>query len=115
MGILLLFPSQEDTIFIHIEQKVFDSMLDETTKQNEIETGGMMFGRISEADSQIKIEILRIYIPPDDSCIRKRSFFEIDPAYAKKVLASEEFLYLGNWHKHLGYGGPSSGDHQQIR
>ena len=27
---------------------------------------------------------------------------------------TEKLLYLGNWHKHLGYGGPSYGDHLQI-
>jgi hypothetical protein len=89
-------------------------MLSETTKWHEVETGGMMFGRISESQSDLKIDILRTYVPPDESCIRKRSYFEIDPMYAKKVLNSEQLLYLGNWHKHLGYGGPSGGDQHQI-
>ena len=105
---------QEESIFIDINQSVFDDMINEAAIWPDKETGGMMFGKISKNELNLNIEILRNYIPPDDNCIRKRSYFEIDPLYAKKVLDSEQLLYLGNWHKHLSYGGPSHGDHLQI-
>ncbi len=114
MGIISLFQFQEDSIFIHVNQKAFDDMINEASMWSEKETGGLMFGRISRFETHIKIEILKTHIPTDDNCVRKRTYFEIDPVYAKSLLNSEQLLYLGNWHKHLGYGGPSLGDHRQI-
>ncbi|MFX1517953.1 MAG: hypothetical protein ACFFC6_16755, partial [Promethearchaeota archaeon] len=54
-------------------------------------------------------------IPTVEECVRTKTYFEINPEYARQILDTEKLLYLGNWHKHLGYGGPSYGDHQQIQ
>ena len=89
-------------------------MINEASKWPDLETGGMLFGKITESENSLNVAINKTFIPPDDYCIRKSSYYEIDPNYAKEILENEQSLYLGNWHKHLGYGGPSSGDHRQI-
>jgi hypothetical protein len=89
-------------------------MVNEASLWPDLETGGMMFGDIIESANSISVTIDTMHIPPDTSCTRKSSYYEIDPNYAKEILESESALYLGNWHKHLGYGGPSSGDLRQI-
>ena len=81
----------------------------------QIETGGMLFGNLIEEDNRLVIEILKTYIPSDDNCIRQAAYFEINPEYAQAILSQENLKYLGNWHKHPGYGGPSRGDHGQIQ
>ena len=89
-------------------------MVKEASLWPDLETGGMLFGKIIESENSLSVTIDTTNIPPDSSCIRKNSYYEIDPIYAKEILENESSLYLGNWHKHLGYGGPSSGDHRQI-
>ena len=89
-------------------------MINEASLWPDLETGGMLFGKITESENSLCVTIDKTYIPPDSYCIRKSSYYEIDPDYAKELLENEPSLYLGNWHKHLGYGGPSSGDHRQI-
>jgi hypothetical protein len=89
-------------------------MVNEASLWPDLETGGMLFGKISESANSLSITIDTMYVPPDTSCTRKSSYYEIDPNYAKNILENESTLYLGNWHKHLGYGGPSSGDLRQI-
>ncbi|MHA1214835.1 MAG: Mov34/MPN/PAD-1 family protein [Candidatus Hodarchaeales archaeon] len=90
-------------------------MLNEAEKWLKDETGGMLFGKIQQLGLKTEIIISKTYIPPETATKRSSMFFEIDPDYARRVLSKESLLYLGNWHKHLGYGGPSRGDHQQIR
>ncbi|MCK4848902.1 MAG: Mov34/MPN/PAD-1 family protein, partial [Candidatus Heimdallarchaeota archaeon] len=102
------------SIFVQFNQSVHDIIVKEASSWPDLETGGMLFGKITESENSLSVTIDKTYIPPDSSCIRKSSYFEIDPDQAKEILESESALYLGNWHKHLGYGGPSSGDHRQI-
>ncbi len=90
-------------------------MIEESTKWHGKETGGMMFGKISDKESALLIRIDKTHIPPVEECVRNNTYFEINPEYARLILDTEKLLYLGNWHKHLGYGGPSYGDHQQIQ
>ncbi len=89
-------------------------MVKEGLQWPRIETGGMLFGNLIEDENHLVIEILKTQIPSDENCIRESAYFEINPDYAKQILSQEELDYLGNWHKHPGYGGPSHGDHQQI-
>jgi hypothetical protein len=93
---------------------MLDIMVEEASLWSNLETGGMLFGKIAEGENSLSITIDKTHIPPETSCIRKSSYYEIDPSYAKQILDNESALYLGNWHKHLGYGGPSSGDFRQI-
>jgi len=109
-----LFEDDAESIHIQINQEAFDIMLEEALLWPDKETGGMMFGQISLLEISREITILKTHIPQDDFCTRKRSFFGIDPDYAKKIVDAERLQYLGNWHKHLGYGGPSQGDLRQI-
>jgi hypothetical protein len=94
---------------------MFNEMIEESTKWHGKETGGMMFGKISDKESGLLIRIEKTHVPPVEECVRNNTYFEINPEYARLILDNEKLLYLGNWHKHLGYGGPSYGDHQQIR
>jgi hypothetical protein len=89
-------------------------MLEEAAIWHGKETGGMMFGTISEIAPNLKIKISKTIVPTDEYCSRKSAFFEIDPLYAKTIVENEKLPYIGNWHKHLGYGGPSYGDLRQI-
>ncbi|MFX0183118.1 MAG: hypothetical protein ACFE95_08570 [Candidatus Hodarchaeota archaeon] len=109
-----MFQDQVESIYVKINQETFDTMIKETSLWPGKETGGMMFGRFSEIESNLEIKILKTIIPEDEYCSRKRTYFEIDPDYAKKIVEIETLLYLGNWHCHLGYGGPSQGDLRQI-
>lgn len=94
---------------------MFNEIIYEASKWPGKETGGMMFGKIISKKSELKIRIEKTHIPPVEECIRNKTYFEINPEYAKLILKTEKLLYLGNWHKHLGYGGPSYGDHRQIQ
>ena len=102
------------SIYVQFNQSIHDIMINEASLWPDLETGGMLFGKITESENSLSIAIDKTHIPPDNCCIRKSSYYEIDPNYAKEILKNEPSLYLGNWHKHLGYGGPSSGDHRQI-
>jgi hypothetical protein len=109
-----LFNYQVDSIFVQINQEMFDAMIKETSLWPGKETGGMLFGKISEIDLGYEITILKTNIPTEEYCTRKSAYFEISPDYAKKIVEKEKLSYLGNWHRHLGYGGPSPGDLRQI-
>lgn len=109
-----LFQNQAESIFISLSNRMIDEMLEECTKWARKETGGMMFGTITKVESRLEIKIEKTQIPSDEYCVRNSSYFEINPEYARFMLDNEKLLYLGNWHKHLGYGGPSYGDHKQI-
>lgn len=111
---LSLFQNQAETIFIHFNNRMFNEMIEDVAKWPGKETGGMMFGKIKQKESGLEIRVEKTYIPPEEECIRNNTYFEINPEYARLILDSEKLLYLGNWHKHLGYGGPSHGDHRQV-
>ncbi|MHA1971907.1 MAG: Mov34/MPN/PAD-1 family protein [Candidatus Hodarchaeales archaeon] len=106
---------QEESIVVLIDQKILSNMLNEAEKWLEVETGGMLFGSVQQSNLTTKIIISKTYIPPETATRKSSMYFEIDPDYARKVLKKEKLLYLGNWHKHLGYGGPSRADHQQVK
>lgn len=92
-------------------------MRKEASSWRDVETGGLLFGKIKETPASIYIEIHKTILPDDLNCKRETFFFEIDPIFSKdqiKVEKKSGLTYLGNWHCHLGYGGPSSGDRQQI-
>jgi len=93
---------------------MLDEMIQEAAKWPETETGGMMFGKIVDKNSILEITISKTYIPSENDSIRNKTYFEINPDYQREILDKEELLYLGSWHKHLGYGGPSHGDHNQV-
>ncbi|MHA2237111.1 MAG: hypothetical protein ACXAB2_01935 [Candidatus Hodarchaeales archaeon] len=109
-----MFQNQAETIFVSISDEVKAGIVKESAKWSEKETGGMLFGTVEESEVKLTISISKVFIPPEETAIRKSTYFEIEPTYAREILDSEPLLYLGNWHKHLGFGGPSHGDHSQI-
>ncbi len=111
----MLYSHQEESIFIQIDQNTYDEMINEGLLWPQIETGGMLFGNIIEEEQNLVIKIQRTYIPSSEDCIREAAYFEIEPEFAKMILSQESLKYLGNWHKHPGYGGPSQGDRRQIQ
>lgn len=111
---LSLVQNQAETIFIHLNSMMFNEMIEEAAKWPGKETGGMMFGKIKEGELYLEIRIETTHIPSEEESIRNSTYFEINPEYARVILDNENLLYLGNWHKHLSYGGPSYGDHRQI-
>ena len=114
MGIFSLPDTDTISIFVQFNQSVHDLMIKEASLWPNLETGGMLFGSIAEKENSLRVTVNKMHLPPDASCTRKTSYYEIEPDYAKHIVENESSLYLGNWHKHLGYGGPSSGDHRQI-
>ncbi len=105
---------EEYSIEVYIQEDVYSDIVAEVEKQKNVETGGLLFGTVKVSNNLKSIFILREFTPPDHFCIRERAYFEISPGYAKGIVENESLTYLGNWHKHLGYGGPSSGDYHQI-
>ena len=96
---------------IQILKTVFDLMVNEAEHCNDVETGGLLFGQVGK---QNQISVLKTIIPPTEFTSKQKYYFEIDPEYAKNTVRNEPLLYLGNWHKHLGYGGPSGGDTGEV-
>ena len=109
-----MFQNQPETIFVNLFDEVKLDIVEEAMKWPGKETGGMLFGTIENTEDKQTISISKVVIPPEETAIRKSSYFEIDPEYSREILDQETILYLGNWHKHLGFGGPSQGDKAQI-
>ncbi len=109
-----MIPEPVDSIFLQLSQDIYNQIIEEAALWADVETGGLLFGNIREGELGLEIQVEKVYIPPDELVTRKSTYFEIDSSYARQLLEEESSLYLGNWHKHLGYGGPSHGDHGEI-
>ncbi|MBY9022022.1 MAG: Mov34/MPN/PAD-1 family protein, partial [Candidatus Lokiarchaeota archaeon] len=84
----------------------------ESNRHEKVETGGLLFGKIIGES----IIILKI-IHSSTNAKRTQVYFEMDEDFAiniTKQMEKNNLAYLGNWHKHLGYGGPSNGDDKQA-
>jgi hypothetical protein len=106
----------ENRTSFRIPADILESIRDEATEWSKVETGGMLFGDIHEYKDSVSIVVKKAASIPDEECYRSTGFFGIDSGYAREVVDQQtsENKYLGNWHTHLGYGGSSKGDHQQI-
>jgi hypothetical protein len=94
-----------------IAQDSANNILEDSDKYEHVETGGLLFGKIIDK----YIIILKVVNLPN--AIRTKVHFEIDEDIAIKETKNMEksgLEYIGNWHKHLGYGGPSIGDDKQA-
>lgn len=98
-----------------IVDAVYRDMKETAASQPSKEIGGMLFGRIDDAEG-LEVEVQQVVSIPERWYSNSRTHFEIDPEFASHVIDeyTPERKYLGNWHSHLGYGGPSSGDYQQV-
>jgi len=95
-----------------IGESTFKSMENAARSQKKIETGGMLFGK-----NDGKRIIVFVAVNPSTNCSRSITHFEIDETFAITTARYMNRLgldYLGSWHKHLNYGGPSKGDDYQA-
>ena len=89
-----------------------NDIVDESNRHENVETGGLLFGKFIEE----YIIILKL-IHFSTNAKRTQVYFEMDEDFAiniTKQMEKNNLAYLGNWHKHLGYGGPSNGDDKQA-
>lgn len=94
-----------------IAQDSANNILEDSNKYGHLETGGLLFGKIIDR----YIIILKVVNMPN--AIRTQVHFEMSEDIAiseTKRMEKSGLEYIGNWHKHLGYGGPSIGDDKQA-
>lgn len=95
-----------------IAEDTINDIVEESNIHENVETGGLLFGKIIGE----YIIILKI-IHSSTNAKRTQVYFEMDEDFAiniTKQMEKNNLAYLGNWHKHLGYGGPSNGDDKQA-
>ena len=95
-----------------ISEDVINEIVEESNRHKNVETGGLLFGKIIGE----YIIILKL-IHFSTNAKRTQLYFEMDEDFAiniTKQMEKNNLAYLGNWHKHLGYGGPSNGDDKQA-
>jgi len=99
-----------------IDSEVYQDMNNEAESKPKRETGGMLFGSFDEGGENLKVSIEKVELIPDEAATRTTAHFGIEPSYSDQILNEycPEYTYLGNWHSHLSYGGPSQGDYQQV-
>jgi proteasome lid subunit RPN8/RPN11 len=97
---------------ILIVQDSANNILEDSNKYEQVETGGLLFGKTIDK----YIIILKVVNLPNAT--RTQVHFEMDEDIAiseTKKMEKVGLEYIGNWHKHLGYGGPSYGDDKQAK
>ena len=95
-----------------IAEDIINDIVEESNRHEKVETGGLLFGKIIGEC----IIILKV-IHSSTNAKRTKVYFEMDEDFAiniTKQMEKNNLAYLGNWHKHLGYGGPSNGDDKQA-
>jgi len=102
---------------ICILRSVLDDMEEWASKNVGIERGGMLFGDINSELDPPHIIIEKVINVSNKYCSSSSSHFEINMDYAVKTLQEnkKKYDYIGNWHSHLGFFGPSHGDIHQVR
>ncbi|MGZ8887585.1 MAG: Mov34/MPN/PAD-1 family protein, partial [Nitrososphaeraceae archaeon] len=95
-----------------ISEDVINDIVEESNRHENVETGGLLYGKLIGE----YIIILKL-IHFSTNARRTHVYFEMDEDFAiniTKQMEKSNLAYLGNWHKHLGYGGPSNGDDKQA-
>ncbi len=95
-----------------IAEDTINDIVKESNRHENVETGGLLFGKLIGE----YIIILKL-IHFSTNARRTQVYFEMDEDFAiniTKQMEKNNLAYLGNWHKHLGYGGPSNGDDKQA-
>lgn len=101
----------------HLSEEVYSSMKERAAERPKTEVGGMLFGEFEKEDGEVTdIRVERVVNVPDDKGVHQATYFSIHDNFMSRVVDEyiPPYTYLGNWHSHLGYGGPSSGDHKQV-
>jgi len=95
-----------------ISENVINDIVEECNRHKNVETGGLLFGKIV-GEYLIILKLIHF----STNARRTQVYFEMDEDFAiniTKQMEKNNLAYLGNWHKHLGYGGPSNGDDKQA-
>lgn len=104
---------------VAVSEQVWQDMQSHAAKSPSTEVGGMLFGDFEEDDEErlVGLHIERVVNVPPEHSVSNSTYFEIDDNFMSEVINdyTPQYTYLGNWHSHLGYGGPSSGDYDQVR
>jgi len=101
----------------HLSEEVYTAMVDRAAERPKTEVGGMLFGDFEKEDGEVvDVRVERVVNVPDDQGVHQATYFSINNNFMHEVVDDyiPPYTYLGNWHSHLGYGGPSSGDHEQV-
>lgn len=101
----------------HLSEKVYLAMEERAAERPKTEVGGMLFGELKkEGGEVVGVHVERVVNVPDDQGVHEATYFSINDTFMNEVVDDyiPPYTYLGNWHSHLGYGGPSSGDHKQV-
>jgi proteasome lid subunit RPN8/RPN11 len=100
-----------------ISGNIYEQMLAHARETPTVETGGMLFGEIRGTGDRAYVEVQITENVPRSQSSRSAVHFRINEAFMTEALEthqSSDRVYLGNWHTHLGYGGPSGGDYRQV-
>lgn len=104
---------------VTVSQQVWEDMKTHAAKRPSTEVGGMLFGKFEENEEGVLVglRVERVINVPPEHGINQSTYFEINDDFMSDVIDeyTPQYEYLGNWHSHLGYGGPSSGDYDQVR
>jgi proteasome lid subunit RPN8/RPN11 len=95
-----------------ISEDIINDIVKESNRHENVETGGLLFGKLI-GDCIIILKLIHF----SSNARRTQVYFEMDEDFAiniTKQMEKNNLAYLGNWHKHLGYGGPSHGDDKQA-
>ena len=103
---------------VHIHERAAMKICEETSCYPDVETGGVLLGRLSEASRTV--HIVDIMDPPKDS-IRSAVEFVLGTTGLRRRIrryseSTGRLIYcLGTWHSHLSPSGPSSTDKATVR
>lgn len=99
-----------------VQTDVYESITEEAENNPKQETGGMLFGSFHSTGDNLTVIVEEAAQIPSEAAKRTAAHFGIAPTYADRMLDEHcpRYVYLGNWHSHLNYGGPSQGDYQQV-
>ncbi len=98
---------------VHIHPRAVTKIQEETAHWPNVETGGVLMGRLSEVCRTI--HVVDVLDPPEDST-RSVSEFILGTMGLRQQMETYSFavgwsLYcMGTWHSHLSPGGPSATD-----
>ena len=107
-----------ETWRLRIHQRAVTKICEETSRWPDVETGGVLMGRLSEASRTV--HVVDVLGPPEDSSRSASKFVLGTNGLRHKINAYSEaaggLIYcLGTWHSHLSPSGPSTTDRATAR
>ena len=103
---------------VHIHERAVTKICEETSCCPDVETGGVLLGRLSEASRTV--HIVDVMEPPEDSTRSAGEFVLGTTGLRRRIRTYSEatgwLIYcLGTWHSHLSPSGPSLTDRATAR